>query len=320
MRRRADRPAKAPVRGAGGDPGGGGVGLRPARTELVLGSNAVVSRFASITDYSRLKEQTLADRYYENDIALQRIRDHPVGGLGWGPDYGAVLLSSDHGFRSHQASLVHAQQYLWIWMRAGIIGLAFSDRGVGLRHLERRALVSSEAWSGRRLARSRHRGVAGRRWRRARTSRSTSRHPTRPCPSSACSRWRRCCGATSHGHDRPRFTARRHRRQLPQCALIGMTIAIVRDFAGAGTRLIMVDNSPGDGAADIVRSADPDATVIDESGQSRLCRGHQPGGRGRRGRLRAPDQPRRRTHLRKLRGRAGGVPPTRAWARWSHDS
>jgi GT2 family glycosyltransferase len=45
--------------------------------------------------------------------------------------------------------------------------------------------------------------------------------------------------------------------------LIGRTIAIVREFAGACTRLIMVDNSPGDGAADIVRSADPDVTVIE---------------------------------------------------------
>jgi GT2 family glycosyltransferase len=45
--------------------------------------------------------------------------------------------------------------------------------------------------------------------------------------------------------------------------LIERTIAVVRGFAGAGTRLIMVDNSPGDGAADIVRSADPDALVIE---------------------------------------------------------
>ena len=88
-----------------------------------LGSNAVVSRFASITDYSRLKEQTLADRYYENAVALQRVRNHPVGGLGWGPDYGAVLLSSDDGsLLTKPRSFMH-QQYLWIWMRAGIIGL-----------------------------------------------------------------------------------------------------------------------------------------------------------------------------------------------------
>jgi GT2 family glycosyltransferase len=44
--------------------------------------------------------------------------------------------------------------------------------------------------------------------------------------------------------------------------LIGRTIEIVRGFAGAGTRLIVVDNSPGDGAADNVRAADPDALVL----------------------------------------------------------
>ena len=46
-------------------------------------------------------------------------------------------------------------------------------------------------------------------------------------------------------------------------ALIGRTIEIVHEFAGAGTRLIVVDNSPGDGAANIVRRAAPDATVIE---------------------------------------------------------
>ena len=128
-----------------------------------VGSNAVVSRFASITDYSALKKQTLDDRYYENGIALQRIRAHPVGGLGWGPDYGAVLLSSDDGFViTRPRSFMH-QQYLWIWMRAGIIGLLCSDRRAGLRRLERRALVSSAAWKGRCLAGSRHRRIAGRR-------------------------------------------------------------------------------------------------------------------------------------------------------------
>jgi GT2 family glycosyltransferase len=47
--------------------------------------------------------------------------------------------------------------------------------------------------------------------------------------------------------------------------LIGRTIAIVREFAGAGTHVIMVGNSPGDGAAEIVRVADPDATVIENT-------------------------------------------------------
>ena len=47
--------------------------------------------------------------------------------------------------------------------------------------------------------------------------------------------------------------------------LIEKTVAIVREFAGSGTRLILVDNSPGDGAGEIVRSADPEATVIENS-------------------------------------------------------
>ncbi len=45
--------------------------------------------------------------------------------------------------------------------------------------------------------------------------------------------------------------------------LIARTITLAHAFAGAGTRLIMVDNSPGDGAADIVRSAAPHAAVIE---------------------------------------------------------
>ena len=110
-----------------------------------LGSNAVVSRFASITDYSRLKEQTLADRYYENDVALQRVRNHPVGGLGWGPDYGAVLLSSDDGsLLTKPRSFMH-QQYLWIWMRAGILGL------VSLI-----AVLAFGIWNGARWSRARN--------------------------------------------------------------------------------------------------------------------------------------------------------------------
>jgi GT2 family glycosyltransferase len=44
--------------------------------------------------------------------------------------------------------------------------------------------------------------------------------------------------------------------------LIGTTIAIARELAGAAANLIVIDNSPGDGAAEIVREAEPDATLI----------------------------------------------------------
>jgi GT2 family glycosyltransferase/CelD/BcsL family acetyltransferase involved in cellulose biosynthesis len=44
--------------------------------------------------------------------------------------------------------------------------------------------------------------------------------------------------------------------------LIGRTVALARAFGGGATGIIVVDNSPGDGAADVVRAAAPDATVI----------------------------------------------------------
>lgn len=108
-------------------------------------SNAIVSRVASITNYSQLQTQTLDDRYYENGIALQRIRAHPLGGLGWGPDYGAMLLSSDDGFLVSQPRPFMHEQYLWIWMRAGLIGL-----------LALIAMLAIGIWNGARWCRQRH--------------------------------------------------------------------------------------------------------------------------------------------------------------------
>jgi hypothetical protein len=88
-----------------------------------VGSNTVASRITSITNYSELKTQTLDDRYYENRIAIARIHAHPILGLGWGPPYGAVITSSDDGVVvSQERSFMH-EQYLWIWMRAGLAGL-----------------------------------------------------------------------------------------------------------------------------------------------------------------------------------------------------
>jgi O-antigen ligase len=119
-----------------------GVGLLAESS--TVGSNPVVSRLASITDYPRLKQQTLADRYYENEIALDRIGANPVGGLGWGPDYGAVLVTSDDGLRvASPRSFLH-QQYLWIWMRTGMIGL-----------LSLLALLAFGVWNGARWCRAR---------------------------------------------------------------------------------------------------------------------------------------------------------------------
>ncbi len=108
-------------------------------------SNAIVSRIASITNYSELQKQTLDDRYYENRIALQRIRAHPVGGIGWGTDYGARFLSFDDGFLVNRSRSFMHEQYLWIWMRTGLIGLLALVGSLGLG-----------IWNGARWCRARH--------------------------------------------------------------------------------------------------------------------------------------------------------------------
>ena len=113
--------------------------------DSAIQSNAIVSRIASISNYSELQKGTLADRYYENRIAKQRIRAHPVGGIGWGTEYGARFLSFDHGFVVSRARPFMHEQYLWLWMRTGLIGLL--------------ALVGSLAlgiWNGARWCRARH--------------------------------------------------------------------------------------------------------------------------------------------------------------------
>jgi hypothetical protein len=118
-----------------------------------VGSNAVVSRFASITNYSELRTQTLDDRYYENGKAIAQLHAHPVAGLGWGPPYGAVLESSDDGFLVTQPRSFMHEQYLWIWMRAGFLGLAAllvmlaSAVLTGIRWLRTRS-ASDDAWLG----------------------------------------------------------------------------------------------------------------------------------------------------------------------------
>jgi GT2 family glycosyltransferase len=44
--------------------------------------------------------------------------------------------------------------------------------------------------------------------------------------------------------------------------LIQRTVSVAEQYAGGRARLVLVDNSPGDGAADILRSLKPDAVVI----------------------------------------------------------
>jgi N-acetylglucosaminyl-diphospho-decaprenol L-rhamnosyltransferase len=47
--------------------------------------------------------------------------------------------------------------------------------------------------------------------------------------------------------------------------LIGRAVVVAREFAGGEARLIVVDNSPGDGASEVLAAEAPDATVLTNS-------------------------------------------------------
>lgn len=86
---------------------------------LVVAPRAgIASRYLSLGNVSGLQQSTLADRYYENRLALRVARQHRVFGIGWGPSYGATLTV---GGATIDRQFVH-NQYLELWLRTGIIG------------------------------------------------------------------------------------------------------------------------------------------------------------------------------------------------------
>ena len=215
-------------------------------------SSAIVSRISSITNYSQLQTQTLNDRYYENHIAIARIRAHPIGGLGWGPNYGALLLTSDDGFLVTQPRPFVQEQYLWIWLRAGFVGLLaliamlFSASGTGRAGAGRDTAAMTPGWGGGDRGGRRGGGQLERRdlpdtarFDRAlgRRARAGGNHAARARP------------PVSDGGARLDVVV----INFHSAPLIGRALAVAREFAGAETHVIVVDNSPGDGAAEIVR-------------------------------------------------------------------
>ena len=188
LRRRADRAAEAPLRRAGRDARLALSGFVLLAQGSAVGSNAVVSRFASITNYSELQRRRSTTATTRTASPCRRIRAHPVGGLGWGPPYGAVLLSFDDGFVV-KASLLHARA-VPLDLDAGRPHRLLALIAAWPRHLERRALVPSAAWKDDAWLGA---GVVVSVVAMAASSNVAIylTPPDRPCPSSACSRWRR---------------------------------------------------------------------------------------------------------------------------------
>jgi O-antigen ligase len=104
----------------------------------------IVQRVLSIGDITELRAGTLSDRSYENRFAMSVLKREPLTGIGWGTPYGARLIESRDGRVVNEPRGFMHQQYLWIWMRSGLIGL------VSLLVLLGLALASAARWSRKR--------------------------------------------------------------------------------------------------------------------------------------------------------------------------
>jgi O-antigen ligase len=108
-------------------------------------TGSVFQRVLSIGDVSELRSGTLSDRSYENRFALRVLKREPLTGIGWGTPYGATLTEYRDGRLVTEPRGFAHQQYLWIWMRTGLIGLLALLILVGL------ALASAARWSRKRV-------------------------------------------------------------------------------------------------------------------------------------------------------------------------
>lgn len=90
-------------------------------------SSAITKRFASLIEAGGTGEggavETLSDRAYENGYAIQALERSPLTGVGWGTAYGARVDSNSLLPEYHiMRQWVH-NQYLFVWLRMGILGL-----------------------------------------------------------------------------------------------------------------------------------------------------------------------------------------------------
>jgi O-antigen ligase len=119
-------------------------------TLTFMGSGAVAERILSIGNRSGL-QQTLAYRAYENQHAVPVIGRHPVFGIGWGTDYGALLAQNGTGALTNR-SFIH-NQYYGLWLRTGLLGLSaylallVGTAIAGIRYVRSRA-NHADAWIG----------------------------------------------------------------------------------------------------------------------------------------------------------------------------
>ena len=86
-------------------------------------SSPITKRFVgSLTESSAIVE-TLADREYETAYAIATLEREPLTGVGWGASYGARISPNPLNVDYAEARQWLHNQYLYVWLRTGIVGL-----------------------------------------------------------------------------------------------------------------------------------------------------------------------------------------------------
>jgi O-antigen ligase len=127
--------------------------LELVRHSPSLQQNTIAARVLSIEAASQVEQSaSIQDRLRENNAALKTLSKSPVEGVGWGASYGLSELVFEHGeFSESSRGFIH-NQYLGLWLRTGILGLASFlallalSIGYGTHYL--RSRPEEDAWIG----------------------------------------------------------------------------------------------------------------------------------------------------------------------------
>lgn len=87
--------------------------------------STIAERVLSLSSVSELESSsTVTDRERENGFALETLSRSPIEGVGWGVPYGMVDTEYVDGeLRTEEPLFIH-NQYLGLWLRTGLLGLA----------------------------------------------------------------------------------------------------------------------------------------------------------------------------------------------------
>ncbi|CAN5268427.1 hypothetical protein BH20ACT13_BH20ACT13_16100 [soil metagenome] len=102
------------------------VSLAGAGTSGAIRDSNIVERVLSLTSISQLEssESVSGGRLEENSLALGVLSRSPIEGIGWWVPYGRVSTTWKNGeLRTEEPLYIH-NQYLGVWLRTGILGLA----------------------------------------------------------------------------------------------------------------------------------------------------------------------------------------------------